>query len=97
MSVYKRSLAVAVIISAASIGTAFAHDDAPITRHERDHIAHRQADQRLYRAHERAHDEGFDSRAEHRGYHRELRREHNEIHEDLPNTRHSNYSWRRSW
>ena len=90
MSIYKRSIAVAAIILAASVGTAFAHDDAAITRHERDHIAHRQADNRLVRAHERAHDEGFDSRSEHRAIHRELRQEHNEIHEDLPNTRHRN-------
>ena len=97
MSVSKKSIAVAAIIVAASVGTAFAHDEAEITNHERDHIAHRQADQRLFRAHERAHDEGFDSRAEHRAFHRALRQEHNEIHEDLPNTRHSNYWWRRSW
>ena len=90
MSVYKNSIAAAAIILATSVGTAFAHDDAEITRHERDHIAHRQADHRLVRAHERAHDEGFDSRSEHRAFHRELRQDHHEIHENLPNTRHRN-------
>ena len=96
MTLQTSLLSLAALMVLAPLASAKAHDVAPIDRHERDHIEHRQEHSSAERAHEAAHDEGFDTRGEHRAYHHARRHAEHDFHEDHPGTNHTNYRWWRN-